>query len=103
MFNKNRELSDSKLKFKNELEEIRFSKEVEDNRELSKIFDEAIDRAENGEAEATIFSRVYYLVFLYIEAHHFKAPRQVMNFINQAEGSVGSGSSLFPVWGKRKS
>lgn len=45
---KNSEFSPDIMAFKNALEEVRFTPEVEHDAELINMFDEAIDKAEKG-------------------------------------------------------
>ena len=54
---KNSELSPDIMVFKNALEEVRFTPEVEHDAELINMFDEAIDKAEKGESVQTIYGR----------------------------------------------
>ena len=56
------ELSPDIMDFKNALEEVRFTPEVEHDVELIKMFDEAIDKAEKGEAVQTIYARLSYQI-----------------------------------------
>lgn len=57
---KNSEFSPDIMAFKNALEEVRFTPEVEHDAELINMFDEAIDKAEKGEAVQTIYGRLSY-------------------------------------------
>lgn len=60
MFGKrnDQELSPELMNFKNALEEVRFTPEVEHDAELIEMFDEAIDKAEKGESVQTIYARL---------------------------------------------
>ncbi|RVU70594.1 MULTISPECIES: bacteriocin immunity protein [Lactobacillus] len=99
MFNKkqNQELSPDIMAFKNALEEVRFTPEVEHDAELIEIFDEAIDKAEKGEAVQTIYGRLSYQITEYIQTHHFKAPKPVSDFIHGSKRSILSGLTSVPV------
>ena len=70
---KNSEFSPDIMSFKNSLEEVRFTPEVEHDAELINMFDEAIDKAEKGESVQTIYGRLSYQITQYIQTHHFKA------------------------------
>lgn len=63
---KNSEFSPDIMAFKNALEEVRFTPEVEHDAELINMFDEAIDKAEKGEAVQTIYGRLSYQITQYI-------------------------------------
>lgn len=91
------ELSPDIMDFKNALEEVRFTPEVEHDVELIKMFDEAIDKAEKGEAVQTIYARLSYQITQYIQTHHFRAPKPVSEFIHGNTGSVTTGLTSIPV------
>lgn len=57
---------DETLKLKNELEKVRFSKDVIDNPNLVRILDRTIDQAENNDSALYIGSRLYYLSLIHI-------------------------------------
>ena len=95
--NKNSELSQDIMTFKNALEEVRFTPEVEHDTELIEMFDEAIDKAEKGEAVQTIYARLNYQIIQYIQTHHFKAPKPVSDFIHGRTASVANGLTSVPV------
>lgn len=88
---KNSELSPDIMVFKNALEEVRFTPEVEHDAELINMFDEAIDKAEKGESVQTIYGRLSYQITQYIQTHHFKAPKPVTEFLHGSTGSVATG------------
>src|SRR5699024_12700416 len=87
---KNSEFSPDIMAFKNALEEVRFTPEVEHDAELINMFDEAIFKAEKGEAVQTIYGRLSYQITQYIQTHHFKAPKPVTEFLHGSTGSVRS-------------
>lgn len=73
------------MAFKNALEEVRFSSDVEHNPELISYFDEAIDKAEKNESVLTISSKLNYQLTTYIQTHHFKAPEVVSDFMHECK------------------
>lgn len=94
---KNSEFSPDIMAFKNALEEVRFTPEVEHDAELINMFDEAIDKAEKGEAVQPIYGRLSYQITQYIQTHHFKAPKPVTEFLHGSTGSVATGLTSVPV------
>lgn len=96
----NNEISPDVMAFKNALEEVRFSSDVEHDPELISYFDEAIDKAEKNESVLTISSKLNYQLTTYIQTHHFKAPKAVSDFMHGAKGDITSGMGSVPVsWG----
>lgn len=93
---KNSEFSPDIMSFKNALEEVRFTPEVEHDAELINIFDEAIDKAE---AVQTIYGRLSYQITQYIQTHHFKAPKPVTEFLHGSTGSVATGLTSVQLLG----
>lgn len=96
---KNSELSPDIMVFKNALEEVRFTPEVEHDAELINMFDEAIDKAEKGESVQTIYGRLSYQITQYIQTHHFKAPKPVTEFLHGSTGSVATGLTSVQLLG----
>ncbi|TSO25871.1 bacteriocin immunity protein [Lactobacillus sp. LL6] len=100
MFGKKRDKSkilQDILDYKNVLEEVRFSPEVEHDEELMRYFDEAIDKAERNESILTINSKLNYQLTTYIQTHHFKAPKPVSKFMTFSKGDITSGMTSIPV------
>lgn len=95
--NKKDEISQDVMAYKNALEEVRFSPEVEHDSELMQYFDEAIDKAEKNESILTINSKLNYQLTTYIQTHHFKAPRVVSQFMKGSTGSITDGMTSIPV------
>lgn len=99
MFNnkKQKQISQDILDYKNVLEEVRFSPEVEHDAELIKYFDEAIDKAEKNESILTINSKLNYQLTTYIQTHNFKAPKIVSKFMELGKADISSGLISIPV------
>lgn len=96
----NNEISPDVMAFKNALEEVRFSADVEHDPELISYFDEAIDKAEKNESVLTISSKLNYQLTTYIQTHHFKAPKVVGDFMQGAKGNITLGMDSIPIsWG----
>lgn len=96
----NTEISPDVMAFKNALEEVRFSADVEHDPELISYFDEAIDKAEKNESVLTISSKLNYQLTTYIQTHHFKAPKVVGDFMQGAKGNITLGMDSIPIsWG----
>ena len=55
-----KKLSNDSLAFKNELEELTSKQEVLDNKKLTKLFDQAIDRITNNESIQSVASNLYH-------------------------------------------
>ena len=82
---KNSEFSPDIMAFKNALEEVRFTPEVENDAELINLFVQ------------TIYGRLSYQITQYIQTHHFKAPKPVTEFLHGSTGSVATGLTSVPV------
>lgn len=96
----NNEISPDVLAFKNALEEVRFSTDVEHDPELISYFDEAINKAEKNESVLTISSKLNYQLTTYIQTHSFKAPQVVGDFMQGAKGNITLGMGSIPIsWG----
>ena len=96
----NNEISPDVMAFKNALEEVRFSADVEHDPELISYFDEAIDKAEKNESVLTISSKLNYQLTTYIQTHHFKAPKVVGDFMQGAKRNITLGMDSIPIsWG----
>ena len=55
-----KKLSNDSLAFKNELEELTSKQEVLDNKKLTELFDQAIDRITNNESIQSVASNLYH-------------------------------------------
>lgn len=84
---------DETLKLKNELEKVRFSKDVIDNPNLVRILDRTIDQAENNDSALYIGSRLYYQLQQYEFAKNFNVPKVIHDLQATLAGYAGQSSS----------
>ena len=81
------------LELKNKLEKVRFSKDVIDNADLTKILDKAIDQAESNDSALYIGSRLYYQLQQYEFAIDFNVPQSIHELQAELAGYAGQSSS----------